>query len=308
MDDTQILAPVIKANLLDSFLDKLGFILTGDHCNRNCLHCPAYGDKEPMQNIPFSKLEEIVKEIAEAYEKAGKEPNRTIASWRINDPLDYYSLEQTKKTTYDVAKLWRTHFKQGLYIVTNGAEGRRTAIETLINLVKEPDLVSQIKLTITPCDIAWGTEKYLKDILKDIEIMSKLWNFNSERKEDLGGLKFRINVKTTKETEQIAKNFIKKILSEIGYGEMEIIELVRNKNKISFKPIYDLGAYKKDKSPLKEALSIRDIANKRFKPTEEQRSRYQYAIFPNGLLKLVDMYAFSVLPVLDNNGFELKLF
>jgi hypothetical protein len=108
-----------------------------------------------MQSMPFDSLRRVVAAIGRAYTDRGMRPLRSIASWRISDPFDYYVREHWEaRTTYDVAHLWRTHLSQGLYIVTNGTEGRGFAREALLKLVYEPDLISQIKLTITPYDTA----------------------------------------------------------------------------------------------------------------------------------------------------------
>lgn len=50
----------------------------------------------------------------------------------------------------DVARLWRDRLGQGLYVVTNGAEGRPLARRSLAQIAEQPELVSQVKLNHHP--------------------------------------------------------------------------------------------------------------------------------------------------------------
>src|SRR5258708_10424 len=96
-----LLTPIIDEGLLEDFLTYLGFILANDHCRRNCLHCPAFGDRSPIQCMPFSTLRQVVAEIGRAYADRDMRPVRSIASWRISDPFDYYVKEHWEaRTTY----------------------------------------------------------------------------------------------------------------------------------------------------------------------------------------------------------------
>lgn len=301
------LAQIEREGLLDDFLSRLGFILANDHCRRNCLHCPAYGDPAPMTSVPFGSLQQLVWDIGLAYRGRGLAPPRTIASWRISDPLDYHIIENgQRRSTYDVAHLWRRHFSQGLYLVTNGSEGRPLARDALQRLVREPALISQTKLTITPFDAQWGTPKYFEDIAWDVSALTELWELPSDRMEDRTGCRFRINVKVTPDTEPDARAFVVRVLRYVGYTRSALQSLLVDSRKICFKPIYDLGSYGGD-SPVPGALTLVGPNGDRWKPTEAERDRYLYAIHPDGFVRMVDMYAFRVRAVHTRAGEALRV-
>jgi hypothetical protein len=303
-----ILSPIKTEQIFESFLSNLGFILANDHCRRNCLHCPAYGDKSPIQNMPFKSLSLLVNEIAEAYREQDRIPSRTIASWRISDPLDYHVADGgAHRSTYDVAKLWKERLGQGLYLVTNGSEGRAMARRALERLASEPILISQAKLTITPFDAYWGTKKYFDDICWDVKTLSCLWGLQSQRMEDPHGSRFRINAKTTDDKTEEVRQFIRSVLYKIGFSEQETSALLNDPKKIAFKPIYDLGTYSGDDTPIINAKKIKNLQEERHKPTEDARTRYQFAIFPDGSMGIVDMYAFQVYKVLDSKNENLHV-
>lgn len=298
------LQQIIDEGFLREFLSMLGFIHANDHCKRNCLHCPAYGDKARQSNMRFTELERIVKGVENELEKAKMQPTRSILSWRISDPLDYHVQEGNNRySTYDVAHLWRTHFKQGLYLVTNGSEGDERARQAMASLVGSAHLLSQFKLTITPFDAMWGRSRYEEDIVQDLQILAPLWELPSDRIEDPDGLRLRINVKATSQTESDVRSFVSHILERLGYTAKALMD---DRRKIRFKPIYDLGSYEGD-SPVEGAIKLVSDSGERFKPTEMERDRYQYAIYPDLSVKLVDMYAFKVIPLQAANGQSLRV-
>lgn len=288
------LASIEREGFLGDFLSRLGFILANDHCRRNCLHCPAFGDPIPMMNMPFGSLRQFVRDVGRAYHDHEISPPRSIASWRISDPLDYHVIESgQRRSTYDVAHLWREHLSQGLYLVTNGSEGRPLARDALQRLVREPALISQAKLTITPFDAQWGIPKYFEDIAWDVSALTELWGLPSDRVEDRTGCRFRINVKVTPDTEPDAREFVVRVLRHVGYTRPALQSLLIDSRRIRFKPVYDLGSYGGD-SPVRGAMTLVGPNGDRWKPTEAERDRYLYAIHPDGFVRMVDMYAFRV--------------
>lgn len=296
-----------QEGLLDNFLAGLGFIHANDHCRRNCAHCPAHGDKTPQLNMPFEDLERIVADVGQALTQRGIVLSRSVVSWRISDPLDYYVRHNRMwRSTYDVAQLWHTHLRQGLYIVTNGSEGKPRARTVLHNLVREPELLSQIKLTVTPFDILWGTRQYFWNIVEDIRILAPLWEMFSERIEDPEGLRFRINVKVTEATRKPAEQFMEDVLQELLYCAKDARDIMNDRKKVRFKPVYNLGSYTGD-SPIVDAIKLPGLHGERWKPTEQERDRYQYAVYPDFSVRIVDMYTFRVHPVLTRSEQPLLL-
>ncbi len=310
MKDEQLpdlLHVIKKQGIFEEFLSGLGFINANDHCQRNCLHCPAYGDQIKPMNMPFHILEQVVISVQKELTERAMKLNRSILSWRISDPLDYHVVENgIRYSTYDVAKLWKTHLGQGLYLVTNGSDGRKRAHKALADLVLSPELLSQCKLTITPYDKEWGTVRYAECIVSDLKMLLPLWDLQSTRIEDPKGLLFRINVKITEGRRAETSAFVIEVLQKVGYSLREARELIDDEQKIRFKPVYDLGAYVGD-SPVPEAIKLTNSGDERFKPTEEERDRYQYAIYPDLSIRVVDMYAFSVKPILADDGKPLQL-
>lgn len=301
-----ILEPIRDNNILPSFLKDLGFVLANDHCARGCMHCPAFGDKTPMQNMSFSVLRNLVTEIGKGYQELGFLPSRTIASWRISDPLDYHVSDQgVRRSVYDTAHLWVEHLKQGLYVVTNGSEGVPASQNALRCLVNEPSLISQIKLTVTPFDKQWGNSRYKTNILTDIDALAPLWELSSQRVENPEGSRFRVNVKTTPDTLDQAREFVFRSVSEV-VGSNSASRIVEDSRLVAFKRIYDLGSYFGD-SPVPGSINIKNNYNERFKPTPGIRTRFQYAIHPDGVVRIVDMYAFLPHDVMQEDGSPLTL-
>lgn len=301
-----LLGPLVEEGILEDFLMRLGFIHANDHCYRNCYHCPAYGSRLPLKSMPFASLKRVVTEIGQAFTDHGMRPLRSIASWRISEPFDYYVKEEGKtRTTYDVARLWLENLGQGLYIVTNGTEGKKFAREALLQLVDEADLISQIKLTITPFDTEWGSPKYFDDISWDVSALAQLWDLPSTRIEDPTGARFRINVKVTEETRDSACEFVARVLKQAGYAHV-LDSLMSDGEKVAIKPLYDLGS-SMGNSPVPGAIKITRLNGERYKPTPETRVRYQYGIYSDGQVKIVDMYAFKEIPIFAKNGSTLRI-
>jgi hypothetical protein len=278
------------------FLADLGFVLAIDNCRRGCMHCPAFGSRAPVQRTPFDRLAQLAGELASAYQQCHMPvPKRTIHCWRISDPLDYWSSDTAGKSTrtlVDVASLWSDQFGQGLYVVTNGSEGRRRPRASLEGIAARPELVSQVKLTVTPFDKAWGSQRYLADIANDLSVLKNLWDLPSTRAEDRSGRRFRVNAKVTPATRDETMEFLRLALRAGGWSTREACALLRDDTRICFKPVYDLGSAGGE-TPVAGAIDIRSEAGMRFKPTESARSRLQYGIRPSGQLFEVDMYRFQ---------------
>lgn len=278
---------------LADIVTDLGFVLAIDHCARGCEHCPAFGDRTPVQRASLADLARTIANIAAARRCLQIADRRVVHCWRISDPLDYIVrlADGQTGTCADVAGLWRTHLGQGLYVVTNGSEGSPTARRALTQLVAAPELVSQIKLTITHADRAFGTPRYAAHLAEDIATLAPLWQHHSTRTEDPTGRRFRINVKTTAIREAEVRATLRSILTTAGLSpaSSEDPMLVR------FKPIYDLGNAAGTTSPVAGAINVRGGDGERYKPTRETRRQTQYGIRPDGRLFAVDMYAFTEL-------------
>jgi hypothetical protein len=196
------------------------------------------------------------------------------------------------RTLVDVASLWSDQFGQGLYVVTNGSEGRRRPTASLEGIAARPELVSQVKLTVTPFDKAWGSQRYLADIGHDLSVLKNLWDLPSTRAEDRSGRRFRVNAKVTPATRDETMEFVRLALRTGGWSTRDASALLRDDSRICFKPVYDLGSASGE-TPVAGAVDIRGEAGIRFKPTESARSRVQYGIRPSGQLFEVDMYRFQ---------------
>jgi hypothetical protein len=281
---------------LADIVKDLGFVLAIDHCARGCGHCPAFGDRTPVQRAPLAQLAHTVATVAAARRQLSLgTPDRVVHCWRISDPLDYLHRQPNGAvaTCADVAALWRTHLGQGLYVVTNGSEGSPTARRALTELVATPDLVSQVKLTITHADRSFGTPRYVPDLAHDVAQLAPLWRLPSTRGEDLTGLRFRINVKATAARTDEMRECVLNVLTAAGLTRSRARELCADRQRIQFKPIYDLGNATGAPSPVTGAIDVRDPDGARYKPTTETRERTQFGIRPDGRLFAVDMYAFA---------------
>ncbi|RYJ31815.1 hypothetical protein CU044_0182 [Streptomyces sp. L-9-10] len=301
------LSPLIEEGVLDEVLEGLGFLHANDRCRRNCTHCPAFGDTNPVEMTPFATLTRLARDVGEAFQDRGITPRRSIASWRISDPLDYHVRDgKTTRTTFDVARLWREHLGQGLYLVTNGSEGKRFAQTALRQVAAAPEVVSQVKLTVTPCDAGWGSERYLHSIAEDVATLATLWDLGSTRMEDPTGLRFRINLKSTADRREEALQFMARALELAGLRPDESEKALADPRRVSAKDIYDLGSYVGD-SPVVNALSIKGRDGKRFKSTAETRTHHQYGIYPDGSVRVIDMYEFKVYEATGESGAPLRV-
>jgi hypothetical protein len=274
----------------------LGFVLAIDHCARGCAHCPAYGDRSPVQRAPFAELSRTVAAVAAVRRRAGVPGyGRVVHCWRISDPLDYTVRLPGggTATCADVAGVWRAHLGQGLYVVTNGSEGRAPARRALADLVATPDLVSQVKLTITHADRSWDSAGYVADLAWDVATLAPLWQRASTRAEDPAGLRFRINVKTTEGRKDEVRARVLAVLAASGMSRPQARRICGDGQRVRFKPIYDLGNAAGGASPVAGALDVRGPDGQRYKPTAEARRRWQYGIRPDRRLFTVDMYAFT---------------
>ncbi len=284
-------------------ITNLGFVLAVDNCARGCLHCPAFGAIAPVQRAPLGQLADRLAQVANARARLGLgRPQRVIHSWRISDPLDYTvrTPAGTIASVADLGALWREHLGQGLYVVTNGSEGRPQAVEALRRIASEPQLVSQVKLTITPADTAWGTTRYETDLAADLSILAPLWNLPAQRAEDPHGLRLRVNVKTAPSHENQAREVVARILAAAGVNPA----VAGDPRRVAFKPVYDLGNALGVSSPVPGAVTIA-AGGQRCKPTPETRAQIQYGIRPDGRLFAVDMYAFTERDLTDREGRKL---
>lgn len=193
----------------------------------------------------------------------------------------------------DLAGLWRTHLGQGLYVVTNGSEGSPTARRTLTDLVASPELVSQVKLTITHADRSWDSPRYIGDLAHDVATLAPLWRLSSTRVEDRDARRFRINVKTTAARKLEVRALVMAVLVRAGLSRSEAGTACDDHGRVRFKPIYDLGNATARPSPVVGALDVRIADGRRYKPTVETRRRRQFGIRPDRRLFVVDMYAFT---------------
>lgn len=279
---------------LADIVANLGFVLAIDHCARGCGHCPAYGDRTPVQRAPFADLASTVAGVAAARRRLGLDDDpRVVHCWRISDPLDYATRLPGGgvATCADVAQLWRVQLGQGLYVVTNGSEAGPTARRALGELVASPELVSQVKLTITHADRSWDSPRYLPDLAHDVATLAPLWRLPSTRTEDPSGRRFRINVKTTAGRMAEVQALVVAVLVRAGLSPAEARAACDDPERVRFKPIYDLG--NTAATPFPGALDVRTTSGRRYKPTMNERQQVQYGIRPDGRLFLVDMYAFA---------------
>lgn len=290
-------------------ITRLGFVLAVDNCARGCLHCPAYGSHALVQRAPLHQLARTLADLGTAHRRLDMAPPaRVVHCWRISDPLDYTVrlLSGTVATCADVARLWCDHLGQGLYVVTNGAEGRPLARRALAEIAEQPELVSQVKLTLTPADRAWGTSRYESDLAADIAALAPLWHLPSTRAEDPRGRRLRLNVKTgpARQAETLAA--VRRVLRMAGLTGGEVEAACADPSMVAVKPIYDLGNATGAPSPVRGAVDIRYPAGHRFKPTPLARSRVQYGIRPDLRLFEVDMYAFTEHDLTGCDGLPLR--
>lgn len=284
----------LSRQVIDNVISNLGFILAVDNCVRNCSHCQAFGNLTPVVSAPYQILERRLNKLSLLLSSRGITTPSNLHCWRLSDPLDYHHRENdTVYSCFHIAQLWQNYLNQGLYVVTNGSDGRKRSINALSLLARTPELVSEIKLTVTPYDREWGTLRYKKNIRSDIECLAPLWEVSSDRV--VGARKFRINAKTVTKDQPELYRFIKCILLDIGLSHSSVEEFLNDSSRICFKPIYDLGN-KVGAPPPAGAVAIIDAEGNRKKCSDNQRARFYYGIRPNGTLFTVDMFSFQELP------------
>jgi hypothetical protein len=285
---------------LRGFLRQLGLILVVDNCRRGCLHCPAYGTVKPVTYMDPGVMRKLLEEVEVLFRDFGlPQPQRTIHCWRVSDPLDYcYRRGGRLYDMVDVAELWTRHLGQGLYMVTNGSEGKPRAQQTLERFVEHPEFISQAKLTITPCDLEWGSARYRRDILFDVATMAPLWSLPANRIEDRRNSLFRINVKSTAPEREKAGEFVYGLLRTLS---LDADALMADPTRISFKAIYDLGTAIGTDSPVPYAISIRNSRGERHKAVDG-RTQHQVGIRPALTTFKLDMYGFAESEFLDQRG------
>ena len=287
------------------FLDGLGFVLAIDNCARGCAHCPTFGSTAPARRAPLAILERRLASIAAERARHGlpARVEHTVHCWRLSDPLDYTARTERHgtATAADLAVLWREHLHQGLYVVTNGSEGGRHARRALRAFAATPGLVSQVKLTVTPSDRAWGTFGYVEELGLDLRAVLPLWELPADRREaDAGARRLRLNVKHTDRDYQEARAVATEILQAAGLGATSVRAALEDPSKVAFKQIYDLGTATGAPSPVEGAANVTAASTgRRFKPTSVVRRRVQYGIRPAGRRFVVDMYAFTETELTD---------
>jgi hypothetical protein len=283
---------------------ELGFVLAIDGCTRRCQHCPAFGSTGPALRVGLDTLTRRLESIARARRALGlpATPTRTVHCWRISDPLDYWS--RTRRdgvaTAADVALLWRDHLHQALYVVTNGSEGHPAGRRALATFAATPVLVSQLKITITPADLDWGTSRYVAELAEDVRLLLPLWELPADRPEaGDNAARLRLNVKTTADKLDEAHEITSAILRAAGLTPHAVDAAIADPRRVAFKPIYDLGTTTGGPTPVVGAIDVTDVTGQRNKPTPETREGLQYGIRPDGRIFAVDMYAFTETDLID---------
>lgn len=272
--------------------ESLGFMLAIDNCGRNCQHCPAHGLKQKMETAPFDDLTTRLNIARIAFKGTDAIGRRTIHAWRIGDLLDYKDTSSgQERTVADLAEAWRSSLGQPLYTVTNGTMGSSWRQEALSNLTSDPDLNSQVKLTVTPFDPKFNHKNYIPNMAQDVATLWPLTKLQSLRPESLGQSRFRINAKTSTNYRPQTENTLRKILEASGVP-IDIDEALANETEIvQIKPVYDLRI--NDQQPLAiGAVSLSNVIEARLKP-ETIRSQKQLGFRTNGDAFEVDLWAFS---------------
>lgn len=277
---------------LSRALHLLGFVLIIDGCARNCQHCPAYGNPVRPRIMPLETVRSTLATLRQLYsERRIPVPSRAMMCWRISDPLDYQDDSGGKADCVDVAALWRRSLGQGLYVVTNGSDGRVHPRRTLERMSRAPHLVSQIKLTITPFDREWGTDRYYEHIKDDVGTLAPLWNLPSERPEDPRGRRFRINVKITPSVQSEARALVQQVLGDLGYSRAEVSATMLDPHSVSFKPVYDFLGDERS-APIPDLIRLPRQDGKPYKSSADKRVRYWFGLRPDNSWLVVDMFRF----------------
>lgn len=272
--------------------ESLGFILAIDNCGRGCEHCPAYGLKNKMETAPFDDLTDRLKLASLALKGTGVVERRTIHAWRIGDLADYRDdTSGGTRTVADLAEAWTTQLGQPLYTVTNGTMGVSWRQQALRDLASQPELSSQVKLTVTPYDPKFARKNYVDNMAHDVAALWPLTELTSQRPESVGQPRFRINVKTSEERRGETVNMLRSILERSGVA-LDIDAALAGKTDIlTIKPVYDLRV--EEAQPLTPgAIALSGAIETRLK-REETRDRRQLGFRTNGNAFAVDMWAFS---------------
>lgn len=206
--------------------------------------------------------------------------------------MDYKDVSSgITRTVADIANEWRSSLGQPLYTVTNGSMGTKWRQEALENLASEPDLNSQVKLTITPFDPKFSHKNYASNIAHDVAALWPLTKLPSLRPESEGQSRFRINIKTSEVYRQQTEAVLRQILS-MSEVDIDLDKAIANETEVvQIKPIYDLRIH--EMQPLAPgAIALSDTIEGRLKP-ERIRSQNQLGFRPNGEAFEVDLWAFS---------------
>jgi len=279
--------------------ESLGFMLAIDNCGRNCEHCPAHGIKQKMETAPFDDLNTRLKVVRAALKGTSVTQSRTIHAWRIGDLLDYRDRSSGEtRTVADLAEIWTTSLDQPLYTVTNGTMGVKWRQEALQDLASQPQLSSQVKLTVTPYDPKFNHSNYIENVAHDVTTLWPLTSLPSLRPESLGQPRFRINVKTSEQFRLQTEAALRGILELSGVPVDIDAALANQTDVLQIKPVYDLRAT--DRQPLPQgAIALSSTIQTRLKP-EEVRSQYQLGFRPDGSAFEVNLWAFTESNLLEN--------
>lgn len=225
---------------LANVVTQLGFVLAVDNCSRGCRYCPASEVRALPQRAPLYQLARTLSDLATCYARLGTPPPRwAVPCWRFSDPLDYLVRTRSGRvgTCTDLARLWHDHLHQGLYLMTNGSEGRPQARRALHQLAASPELISQVKLTIGPADRDWGTSRYEHDLAADIAILAPLWQLPSTRTEDPRGRRLRINLRTTPTQQGATLETVARILTLARLPTATIQRVLDDVTMLTVKPL-----------------------------------------------------------------------
>lgn len=229
---------------LADVVTNLGWVLAVDNCSRGCRHCPASARRALPQRAPLYQLARTLSDLATYYTRlATPPPQWAVPCWRLSEPLDYLVRSRGGRigTCAEVARLWRDHLHQGLYLETNGSEGRPLARRALHQIVADPGLVSQVKLTIGPADRDWDTIRYERDLATDIAILAPLWQLPSTRTEDPGGRRLRLTIRCTPNHQPMALEAVARILAIADLPAATIQQALDDGTLLAVKPL-DTGA------------------------------------------------------------------
>lgn len=284
--------------------EDLGFVMAIDGCARGCGHCPAYGLGMRPTVAKISELRERLSRIRAAMPNVNFATEfRTIHSWRISDLADYYSTEDgVSHDMVSVAEVWTACLGQPLYVVTNGTIGSKRRRESLQLLAQHPELVSQVKLTITPFDPKFRLGRYVENMAFDVATLWQLGELSSQRYESLGKgqRRLRINVKAASQQHDEVVEMLNSILHEAGLSSDLIRRLLKNEDpRLQIKPVYDLRV--SEQQPIPDgALTLGGSVADRLKH-EMVRQRMQLGIRTDGRAFAVDLHNFSEHDLLDEN-------